>query len=106
MSEPTPPSPAAPASGDFHVWRDIDRLDRRIDVVASQIGQLDQFGSRGVDALRQEVQTLSKDIKDHEQVHKDTTAAQAKARQFQIGMVVALIGPLYPLILLILTHHQ
>lgn len=106
MSEPTPPSPAPAAGGDFHVWRDIDRIDRRIDNVAQQVAQLDQYGSRGVDALRSEVQTLSKDIQDHEKAHRDAAVEQTKARRFQITMVIALIGPLYPLIVLILTRHS
>lgn len=81
----------------FIMWR-LAQLEH-------QVAQLDQQGSRGVATLATKVELLAKDFAEHEKQHKESEAAQATARRWTIGIVVGaiigLVGPLYPLVLLI-----
>ena len=108
MTEPSQSSAAGgsgstPAS-DFLLWREVDRLDRRIDETRGRLDVLDQHGTRGVDALRNQVLQLAKDIEQHEQLHQAQTEQQITGRRWVIGTVCALIVPLYPLLGYALTQ--
>lgn len=101
MTEPTPrPSATDP---NFLLWREVDRLDRRADAIDRRIDQLDQNGTRGVGALQLTVQQLASDMREHERKHEEEHAEMAAHRRWLIGIVVgvlvALVGPLYPLLL-------
>lgn len=92
------PAPLSP----LFIWGELKatraEYDRRLDALATKIDQLDQHGSRGVDALRIEVQQLRKDFLDHETAHQRQADAQVSSRRWFIGVMVALMVPLYPLL--------
>lgn len=101
MTEPIPrPSATDP---NFLLWREVDRLDRRIDAGERRMEQMDQTGTRGVAALQQQVAGLAADIREHETKHEEERREMARHRQWLIGIVVtvllALVGPLYPILL-------
>jgi hypothetical protein len=93
MSEPTqasrPPGPIGQA--EFLLWREVDRLDGRITDNARAIDRLDQMGSRGVESLRSKVDQLAHDLEQHEQQH-------VSSRRWTIGVVLAVVVPLYPMV--------
>ncbi len=66
--------------------------------------RLDTKGSAGVQALAAQVSQLAIDFEAHERQHKEEAKAQVAARRWMVGIVVALIGPLYPIIL-IFSHR-
>lgn len=106
--------------GSFLLWREVDRLDRRVDEVAARterliadaraeqandvdrisgrVDRLDEHGSRGVEALRLELRSLRNDLEAHEVMHSQAAQEQKAARRWTIGLVAGLIAPLYPLI--------
>ncbi|MEU4777459.1 hypothetical protein [Micromonospora sp. NPDC023633] len=112
---------ARPPAGDFLLWREVDRLDRRVDEVAARaerlivearaelgadvdrisgrVDRLDEHGSRGVEALRLDLRSLRKDLEEHEVMHAQAAVEQKAARRWTIGLVAGLIAPLYPLII-------
>src|SRR5438105_6270711 len=101
--------PAQPvAQPEFHLWREVDRLDKRIDRAFLQLDELDQHGSRGVDGLRIEVANLRADFAAHERAHEREVAERRTARRWGLGLgitaAVALVGPVYPLLLLLLER--
>lgn len=108
MTETTPPTPPgsvpAASSSDFLLWREVDRLDRRIDTEAARLSRLDEHGSRGVEALRNQVQQLTRDIQEHELLHARQQEQQITGRRWIVGTVVALVVPLYPLLLWLLSN--
>lgn len=97
-------APPVPVGPDFLLWREIDRVDRRIDENRTRIDGLDQHGSRGVDALRGKVDALARDIEAHEEQHEQARRDQVTGRRWLLGIVAALIVPLYPLLGYLLTH--
>ena len=106
MTEPPAAQPGAvPAasSPDFLLWREVDRLDRRIDENRQRLDILDQHGTRGVEALRNQVQLLASDIREHEQLHAKQTEQQITGRRWIVGVTVATVVPLYPAIAYLLT---
>ena len=96
----TPPGPGAGAT--LQMWRDIDRLERRVEAAVSDLTRrlehLDEHGSRGVDGLRQQFATLQRDLAEHEAMHAETSRQQVQARRWMIGTIITLVVPLYPLI--------
>jgi hypothetical protein len=96
-----------PALGhpEFFLWREVDRLDGRITQVDRRVGQLDEHGSRGVEALRGQLGQLGRDFEAHEKAHERAAAEQTTSRRWMIGIVVALVVPLYPLILVFFRPH-
>lgn len=106
VNPPQDPSPALQAGlplDTFTFWHEIGRLDGRINENARRIDQLDQQGPRGIDALRQEVQRLRTDLQEHEVAHQRDAQDRRTGRRWAIGLgvaaAVALIAPLYPVIL-------
>jgi hypothetical protein len=97
-----PPSmtSAAPPGGQdmspMFVWMEINR---RMDGVVRRIERLDEYGSRGVDGLRTEVARLRQDFGDHETAHEQARRDQVSGRRWLIGILIAVITPLYPLLL-------
>ncbi len=91
--------PKPVAQSDFLLWREVDRLDKRIDDTGKRLDSLDQFGTRGIDGLRAEVRSLREDWNMHEAQHQQTTANIKWAIGLTIGAVVAAVGPLYPVLL-------
>lgn len=113
--------PPAGDGGNFLLWREVDRLDRRVDEVAARaerliaevradlaadvdriggrVDRLDEHGSRGVEALRLELKRLRTDLESHEVMHSQAAQEQKAARRWTIGLVAGLIAPLYPLII-------
>lgn len=90
-----PPQPSDPVSQTgFIMWR-LTQLEH-------QFTQLDQQGSRGVDGLRLQVTQLTHDFEDHERQHEQTRKEQAISRRWLVGIVVAMITPLYPLLFVLL----
>lgn len=90
-----PPGPADPVSQTgFIMWR-VQQLE-------AKYAQLDQQGSRGVTELRLEVRQLAKEFGEHEEQHKQARKDQATSRRWLVGIVVALITPLYPLLFVLL----
>ncbi|RLK13334.1 hypothetical protein DER29_4352 [Micromonospora sp. M71_S20] len=103
------------------LWREVDRLDRRVDEVATRaerliaearaelaadvdrisgrVDRLDEHGSRGVEALRLEVARLRGDLSAHEEMHTQAAREQRTARRWTIGVVAGLIAPLYPFVI-------
>ncbi len=77
-------------------------MDRRIDESFKKLDNLDQYGSRGVEGLRAEVRSLRQDWIDHERQHERTATNLKWAIGLTIGSVIAMVGPLYPLLL---GHH-
>lgn len=102
MTEAVPEIPGPHLSPTF-VWVE---LSRRIDANQARLDRLDEHGSRGVDALREQVTRLRQDLIDHEGMHQRAADEVATARRWLIGIVIALITPLYPLIIWILTKGQ
>lgn len=110
-----------PPAGDFLLWREVDRLDRRVDELTTRaerliaearaelaadldrttgrLDRLDEHGSRGVEALRLELRQLRTDLEAHEGMHAQAAQDQRTARRWMIGLVAGLIAPLYPLII-------
>lgn len=106
------PVPAhSPQTSDaFHLYREVDRLGRDIADNRNRIDALDQHGSRGVDALKTQIEGLRKDFNDHEGTHTEAAkiareAAQQAAthRRWLIGTIITLILPLYGLLLTLLV---
>jgi len=87
--------PDAPLSTAF-VWLEINR---RLDSMAHRVDRLDEAGPRGLEALRGQVAQLRADLVEHEAAHQAAAQEQRTARRWQVGLVVSLIVPLYPLIL-------
>lgn len=111
MTHPSAPRPVDPADSNFLLWREVDRLERSIEANARRIDHLDEHGSRGVDALKTQIEQIRKDFLDHEDMHTEAArqaieaARQAvQARRWTIGLLVALITPLYPMIWAALDH--
>jgi len=92
MSAPTMPAHVDPLVG----WR-LSQLELKYE-------RLDKEGSAGVQALTSQVRQLAADFEAHERQHKEEAKAQVAARRWMVGIVVALIGPLYPIIL-IFSHR-
>lgn len=116
---PDAPPATAPLSPMF-IWTQIERnrseLGREIDKLNVRIDRLDEYGTRGVDALRTEVARLRSDFVDHESSHekaakeaRDARLEQASARRWLIGLLVTLTVPIYPAIgtvlFFVLRHH-
>src|SRR5207237_943831 len=84
--------------------------DKRIDRAFLQLDELDQHGSRGVDGLRIEVANLRADFAAHERAHEREVAERRTARRWGLGLgitaAVALVGPVYPLLLLLLERPR
>ncbi|MEU5950524.1 hypothetical protein ABZ793_33985 [Micromonospora sp. NPDC047465] len=113
--------PPAGDGGNFLLWREVDRLDRRVDEVVARterlvaearadlasdvdrvggrVDRLDEHGSRGVEALRLELAQLRRNLNAHEEMHTQAAQDQRTARRWTIGLVAGLIAPLYPLII-------
>ena len=103
------------------VWMETNRrLDSAIAeskaallLLTARLERLDEHGSRGVDLLRVEVKNLREDMTTHEKTHEEA-AEQAReaakeqriARRWLIGVVVALIVPMYPLLGWLVTRGQ
>lgn len=85
---PTPTAP--PPAPELLIWR-LDQLERRVDGI-------DTGGTRGVQALTLRVDELVKDMATHEAEHKASEQQRRSDRRWIIGVAVALITPLYPLI--------
>jgi hypothetical protein len=93
------PVPSGQTSDTFHLYREIDRLDRAHEATERRLDNLDTHGSRGVDGLKQQVEQIRKDFLDHEDMHTRAAQEAATARRWQIGIMVTLIMPLYALLL-------
>lgn len=102
MTEPVPEIPGPHLSPTF-VWVE---LSRRIDANQARLDRLDEHGSRGVDGLRQEVTRLRADLVEHEGMHQRAAEQTATSRRWFVGTVVALITPLYPLIIWLISRGQ
>lgn len=98
MTEPTEAGEMVPSPhlSPTFVWME---LNRRIDANAQKIERLDTSGPRGMDALRQDVGRLRQDLLDHESAHQRAADLAVTSRRWFIGTVVALVTPLYPLII-------
>jgi hypothetical protein len=84
-------------------------MGRELDKLAIRLERLDEHGTRGVDRMAAEVAQLRKDVTEHEQAHEKQRQEQVASRRWLVGIVVALVIPLYPLlgwglILLARTH--
>lgn len=95
MIPATGPAGAPEISPNF-VWMETNR---RIDVLGHRLDRMDETGTRGVDALRVELAGIRRDFLDHEGKHSEDAREAATARRWLIGVVVALITPLYPLLI-------
>lgn len=94
--------PTAPGGStndaNFLLWREVDRLERSIDAQGKRMEYLDEHGSRGVDSLKGQIEQIRKDIAEHETAHAEAARLLATNRRWMIGVIVALITPLYPLL--------
>lgn len=94
--------PVAPGGGsadaNFMLWREVDRLERSIDAQGKRMEYLDEHGSRGVDALKGQIEQIRKDIAEHESAHTEAARLLAQNRRWLLGTIVGLITPLYPLL--------
>lgn len=92
------PAPLSP----MFIWGELkatrSEYDRRLDALTLKLEQLDQHGTRGVEALRLEVQQLRKDLLNHEDQHRRQADAQVSSRRWFVGVMVTLLVPLYPLL--------
>jgi hypothetical protein len=77
------------------VWMEINR---RVDVLTHKLERLDEHGTRGVDALRNDVARLRQDYAEHEASHKTARDDQVSGRRWLVGIFIATITPLYPLL--------
>lgn len=112
--EPTRPPSTTPQGGadaNFLLWREVDRLERSIESQARRMEHLDEHGSRGVDALKGKIEQIRKDFMDHETMHAEAARLAAEAarqavqsRRWLIGVTIALVTPLYPLIIAIFAR--
>ncbi|HEV8568928.1 MAG TPA: hypothetical protein VGQ92_17910 [Actinoplanes sp.] len=99
-SEPGPGPQRPMAAGDnFLLWREVDRLERIIEGQGRRVDHLDEHGSRGVDFLKGQVERIRKDIEEHELAHAEAAKLAVSNRRWLIGILVALVTPLYPLII-------
>lgn len=109
MSEPsyTMPNEQAPVAQSplsvMFVWME---LNRRVDAIVRRLEQLDEHGTRGVDALKGEVRQLGKDMSEHEKAHQRTADQQQTNRRWMIGTLIALVTPLYPLLIWLITRGR
>jgi hypothetical protein len=101
--------PASIAAGgpeaNFLLWREVDRLERSIEAHGRRMEYLDEHGSRGVDALKGQIEQIRKDFLEHEGTHaesaklaREAATAAATARRWMIGVIIALVTPLYPVL--------
>lgn len=91
---------------EYLLWREVDRLDGRINETNRDVERLDQYGSRGVGSLSAEVrqlregqERLERYIKTHEKDHENS---QKSMRGFIIGgitIVISMVLPVYPLLI-------
>lgn len=111
MSEVRSDSPPSLQAGmpvdSLTFWHEIGRLDGRLNENSRHIERLDENGPRGMEALRLELRQLRGDLQEHEQAHQREVDDRKAARRWAIGLgvlaAVALVAPLYPLILF--GHH-
>jgi hypothetical protein len=107
-------SAAEPHLSPTFVWIETNR---RLDVavaefraaqlaMSARFERLDEHGSRGVDLLRVEVKSLRDDVTEHERLHENSRKEQVAARRWLIGVVIALIVPLYPLLIWLITRGK
>lgn len=105
MSQTTSPAGPLGMSPDF-VWMEINR---RVDSLAHRVDRLDEHGTRGVERLASEVRQLRTDFLDHEGTHEAARKETVSARRWLIGITVAVVTPLYPVlgtaIYFVLRHH-
>lgn len=99
--EPIEQSTPPPLLSPTFVWVEVNR---RIDAITHRVDALDSHGSRGVDSLRLELGRLREDLEGHERSHERQTAEQRSSRRFTLGTIVALVTPLYPLLIWILSR--
>lgn len=92
--------PSAPLSPTF-VWVE---LNRRIDDNKRRLDALDEHGTRGVDSLKQEVVRLRSDLEGHEKLHQRQADDQRTSRRWFVGTTIALVTPLYPLLIWLITR--
>lgn len=98
MSDLTPATPPPGAtSSEFVNWR-LAQLEH-------QVVQIDQQGTRGVAPLAQRVDQIAEDLHEHERQHERAADQAVKGRRWTIGIVVALVTPLYPLLIALVIRH-
>src|SRR3954468_15413415 len=83
-----PPTMPQGQTGDaFHLYREVDRLERSVAENARRIDTLDTHGSRGVDGLKQQVEQIRKDLMDHETLHTEAAKQATASRRWMIGLL-------------------
>lgn len=103
QSEQTVPAAVRPATislslPEFLAWR-LEKLEQ-------DVKSMDKSGTHGVQEIRIIVQQLQKDFIQHEVEHKENALEQKASRRFMVGTLVALIVPLYPTIIWVLTKGK
>lgn len=100
---------AGGADANFLLWREVDRLERSLGDHGRRMEYLDEHGSRGVDALKGQIEQIRKDFIDHEGAHseaaklaRDAAVQAATARRWMIGVIIGMVTPLYPLLLFLI----
>ena len=92
------PVPLSP----MFIWSELKAqaqdFTRRVDALGIRLDHLDQYGTRGVEALGAEVRQLRTDMEAHETLHDRQHTEQLSARRWFIGILVTLLVPLYPAI--------
>jgi hypothetical protein len=89
--------PVTSNAHEFILWR-LTQLEH-------QYAQLDQNGSRGVDALKLEVHQLATKLGEHETMHEKTAEQAAITRRWQIGITIGVMTTLVSPIYVILLSH-
>lgn len=131
MPDPAVAAAPMPLSPMF-IWTELGRrLDqvhsessRRIDALGTKLERLDEHGSRGVDQLRDQVGRLADDITGHEKQHAEAlkvqraaaaeqraavaaaAAEQRAARRWLVGAVIAVVTPMYPLLIWLISRGR
>ena len=96
--------PSGVTEAQFLLWREVDRLDGRINSIQRVVSHLDEHGTRGIEQLRAQVTMLVKEFGEHETTHKEQAAAVLVTRRWNIGLMVTLVVPLYPFLYWVLEH--
>jgi hypothetical protein len=92
------PPPAAPLDSVL-LFREVDRLDRRMDELRQNLDRLDSHGSRGLSGLQVQMTELSKDLVSLEQTFSGFRSDLRSSRWALAGAYLGGLLPLYAFVI-------